>query len=193
MSYEYDVFVSYKRHNKTNGWHIGLLENLEVWLSHELHRDARIFFDSEDIQTGERWKDKLSSALLRSRCLLCLWSPMYFQSRWCVAEWQTFLERERQFRRTLIIPARVHDGDHYPKAAKDIQSRDFSKYASASPRFWDSHLALEFEQNHLKPFAEDLCKAIMSSPDFVDPFPLTDAPNKELMIHDFKVPRPANV
>lgn len=193
MSYEYDVFVSYKRHNKTNAWHIGLLENLEVWLSHELHRDARIFIDSEDIRTGDRWKDKLSDALLRSRCLLCLWSPMYFQSQWCVAEWQTFMEREEKFGVKLVIPARIHDGDRYPEAAKNVQSRDFSKFASASPRFWDSHLALEFEQDHLKSFAEDIRQAILASPDFTGSFPLPIAARKELMIHDAKVPRPANV
>lgn len=193
MGYEYDIFVSYKRHNKTNSWHIGLLENLEVWLSHELQRDARIFFDSEDIKTGDRWKEKLADALLRSRCLLCLWSPMYFQSHWCVAEWQAFLEREQQCGVGLIVPARIHDGEHYPNAAKAVQSRDFSRYASASPRFWDSHLALEFEQDQLKPFAEEIRQAILSSPEYSGSFPLPATPKWDLMIQEKKVRRPADV
>ena len=193
MSYDYDVFVSYKRHNKTNAWHTGLLEILEVWLSNELQRDAKIFIDSEDIATGDRWKNKISQALLSSRCLLCLWSPMYFQSQWCVAEWQTFLEREEKFGARLIVPARVHDGSYYPQEAKDTQSRDFRKYASASPRFWDSHLALEFEQDHLKSFAEDLRQAILASPEFSTSFPLPLSPKQDLITHEAKIQRPANV
>lgn len=193
MSYKYDIFVSYKRHNKTNAWHLGLLEILEVWLSQELQRDARIFFDSEDIKTGDRWKEKLAEALLHSRCLLCLWSPMYFQSKWCVVEWQAFLEREERCGGGLIIPANIHDGTHYPNAAKAIQSRDFSRFASTSPRFWDSHLALEFEQDHLKSFAEELRQAILASPEFCNSFPLPEAPDQELMIGEAKFQRPANV
>ena len=27
--------------------------------------------------------------------MVSVWSPLYFQSSWCVSEWKSFLEREK--------------------------------------------------------------------------------------------------
>lgn len=192
MSYEFDIFISYKRHPKTDDWYIGLKEWLEPWLSQELQRDARIFLDQEDIRTGERWRAKLSDSLQKSRCMVCLWSPLYFQSKWCVAEWQTFRLRGTEFGSDLIIPARFHDGEFYPPSAKEVEARDFSKFTSVSPRFWHSDLALEFEQKHLREFAEEIRFAIEAAPEFDEAFPIIEDPDDGLMIQRPRIGRPGD-
>lgn len=192
MAYDYDVFISYKRHPKTDLWFRGLVEYLEPWLTQELHRDASIFIDQEDIRSGHKWREKIADSLKKSRCLVCLWSPLYFESKWCVAEWESFVYRSEQFDRELIVPARYFDGEYYPDLAKDVQSRDFSPYTFNSPRFWDSELALEFEQKHLREFAKEVADAIKSAPEFSDSFPIIEEPDRQRMIQRAKIGRPGD-
>ena len=192
MSYKYDIFISYKRHPMWDPWFVSLKEWLEPWLSQELHREASIFLDQEDIKTGDDWREKISSALAQSRCMVCVWSPLYFQSQWCVAEWQSFAKRCDMFKRDLVVPARYHDGEHYPEAAQAIESADFSKYTSLSPRFWDSELALEFEQKVLRGFAITVRNAVSNAPEFNDDFPIVDNPDEKVRIRRPKIERPAN-
>ena len=182
MPYTYDVFFSYKRQKSTDVWYLGVKDKLEIWLEQELQRPVNIFYDSEDIRTGMRWRQKIATALLESRCMVCLWSPLYFRSKWCVAEWQTFEARGEQFDCELVVPARFHDGEHYPPQAKAVQRRDFSRFTSTSPRFWDSELALDFEQEELKGFAAEIAQIIRNAPAPDTNFPLIDEPEPSLII-----------
>ena len=182
MSYEYDAFFSYKRDPQSDSWHETVKEKLLFWLRMELHRpDVRIFFDTEDIRTGARWQQKLADSLRRSKCIVCVWSPLYFQSKWCVSEWRTFLEREKACQRELVIPAAYHDGESFPGEATAKQMADFSNYTSIMPRFWDTELAVEFENKRLKSFAKDLATLIKNSPTFDPHFPLIEAENHDVM------------
>jgi len=95
--------------------------------------DTKIFVDLK-IETGSAWPDELRHALKTSRCILAVWSPEYFRSEWCLAEWHTFREREKVANmisnsnsRGLIYPVKFADGDHFPQAAKDVQQRDLTK------------------------------------------------------------------
>src|SRR5262245_40512338 len=106
MAYQYDAFFSYKRDRESDAWHERVKDKVIYWLKHELQRqDVRIFFDTEEIRTGMRWRQKLADALRHSKCLICVWSPLYFQSKWCVSEWQTFVERGNRLHCQLILPA----------------------------------------------------------------------------------------
>jgi hypothetical protein len=51
------------------------------------------FFDSSDIEAGAQWPTTLADALRTSRVALCLYSPHYFNSRWCGKELQVFFDR----------------------------------------------------------------------------------------------------
>src|SRR5436309_15438351 len=111
--YEYDVFFSYKRQSLTLDWTKKVAEILQFWLTQELGgRYAKLFVDEDCIEVGDRWPEKLQQGLKLSRCMVCVWSPSYFQSSWCVSEWKSFLERERRTRigpHGLIAPLRFHD------------------------------------------------------------------------------------
>ena len=190
MPYEFDAFFSYKRNPQTDDWHSEVKKKLEFWVGQEINRKVSIFMDTEDIRTGNRWKQKLGDALKKSRCIVCIWSPYYFQSRWCVSEWSTFLERESQYGCSdLVIPARFHDGEYFPTQAKDTQSADFSSYASTMPAFWRTEKAVEFEQPHLQKFAKAIAECIHNAPEYDDDFPLIESTD-DLIITNSDFGRP---
>jgi hypothetical protein len=191
MPYSYDVIFSYKRDPESGAWHQRVKDKLEHWLKMELNTSRIIiFFDTEDIKSGQRWRSKLSVALQSSKYLVCIWSPVYFKSKWCVSEWTTFEERGRATNRDLVIPARYHDGDHYPQQAKDRRAPDFSEYASTIPSFWDSPLAVEFEMQYLRPFARDVADMIRFAPEFDPTFPLVEAPDDLIVDEEILIGRP---
>lgn len=173
MAYEWDVFFSYKRDKESNDWHQRVMQKVAYWCSQELGRDAKFFFDTESIPIGKQWPATLKNGLLNSRCLLCVWSPMYFRSEWCVSEWLTFVQREALIGTPLIAPASYFDGSTFPERAKNTQCIDFSPFASTMPRFWDTECAVDFEPV-LRKFAQALANLIKSAPDH-DDFPIYEA------------------
>ncbi len=86
------------------------LKNEVRLLSGELNPDAVGFFDSEEIEPGEKWPDELSEALQSSRAFISVYSPTYFQKEFCGKEWHVFRSRQRQYFDTngleppLILP-----------------------------------------------------------------------------------------
>lgn len=182
MDYQFDAFFSYKRDPESDDWHERVKDKLTFWLKQELMRgDVKIFYDREDIRTGARWHTKLASALKASRCIICIWSPLYFQSKWCISEWKTFVERSEMVRQDLILPASYFDGEIFPPEAQATQYSDFSHYASTMPRFWDTELAVEFENTLLRPFASDVAEIIRNAPDYNDAFPVVEASDAEIV------------
>ncbi len=174
--YEYDIFFSYKRDKQSNHWHEKVVSKVEFWLRKELNRSSvDIFFDTEEIKTGDQWKNKIEDSLKRSKCLVPILSPDYFHSSWCRSEWETFREREKMLHLPtggLIIPAIYHDGEHFPQEAKNIQSMDFTEYNSNMVFFWKSEDGYNFEKRKLKAFAGDIAKRIKKAPDYKKDFPI---------------------
>jgi hypothetical protein len=121
MSYEYDVFLSYRRHGEWPSWvRVIFMPLFSHWLGEELGRDAKVFVDYE-IETGDSWPQKLGKSLGETRVLVALFSRQYFASPWCMRELQHVLSREQAcgFRTAqnpagLIVPASIHDGKDFP-------------------------------------------------------------------------------
>jgi len=179
--YSHDVFFSYRRHSLTLDWTRGVHRRLQFWLTQELGRDAKVFVDEDSIETGDRWPDKLKEGLRQSRCMVCVWSPSYFHSDWCVSEWRSFLAREERLglqSHGLIAPMRFHDGEHFPSEAREVQWTDVAPYTSTLPAFWASQRALELE-DRLKEFAASVAKLVRRAPQFED-WPIVEAPGLAL-------------
>ncbi|MCC6200365.1 MAG: toll/interleukin-1 receptor domain-containing protein [Moraxellaceae bacterium] len=182
MSYKYDVFFSYKRNPESDAWHQKVMMILQFWLKQELHKpNLTVFFDQEDIHTGNRWQAKLGGALKTSKVIVCIWSPLYFQSKWCVSEWKTFSVREDSCQRELIMPASFIDGESFPAPARARAFADFSHYTSVLPTFWDTQLAVNFESEYLKKFAKDLASLVRQAPPFDPNFPVVEAADNEVL------------
>jgi len=197
MDYEFDIFFSYKRNETSNPWHTGLKDSLAHWVSEELDgKHVSIFFDLEDISVGSRWKAKIINGLCCSKCLVAVWSPDYFRSRYCVAEWLTFDMRSKITQRDLIAPASRHDGQNFPIDARALQIAKFNEYALVTPKFWETGYAADFEMRLVKPFARDVAKLIQQAPDFVDSFPVVDIegdlPETAMLKEKILIPRIAS-
>jgi hypothetical protein len=164
--YDYDVFVSYKWGPCTKTWvHDFFIVEFEKRL-HEILGGCRVFWDRDGIEEGERWREVILAALAKSACIVPIWSILYFQSRWCVAEWETFRRREETVRSTdnpLVVPIRVVDGNDYPEAAKQVKGFDFHDHFITASGFKGTALYVEFERE-VHRLAERVSHVVRSAP-----------------------------
>jgi hypothetical protein len=180
--YRYDVFVSYKREpeNKrlVTPWLREVLDRIEYWLRQEMggHRVA-IFFDEDSIEVGDDWPSEIRDSLRSAKCLLPVWSPEYFHSSWCMAEWKSFLAREnlvsgraqRPWR--LTAPIKFCDGNWFPPEAQRTKQLDLSVYAATTRAFWSGPRADELDQRIIK-FAPTLARIVSEAPEYEADWPV---------------------
>ena len=152
MAYEFDVFLSYPRAGQVGPWvHNHFLPVLRNCLDVHLAYEPRIFVDSAQ-PTGVKWPENIKEALLRSRLMVAVWTPPYFRSDWCLAEWFSMLERENWLaqngskpKRGLVYPVVYSDGKHFdPRAQATQYRRDLSAFTYPYPGFKDSAAYLQF-------------------------------------------------
>lgn len=179
MSYTWDVFISYRRTHNVAGWvqnHLGPV--LERCLEDQMDHPPRVFVDDK-LEIGAYWPEELADVLSTSRYLLAVWSPPYFTSRWCVAEWQTMREREKLLgipqkgeTRGLIYPVVYSDGSSFPREARTVQSRfDLSEYGFPYEQFRRTDAYLEFHQK-VRSIAIDLAGRLSSAPPWRADWPI---------------------
>jgi hypothetical protein len=171
LSYQYDIFLSYQNDTAMASWvpdH--LMPFMKSFVGNEMNRPVSIFFDRSGIQAGDTWPLTLQNALMRSRCLVAVWNPLYFSSEWCRRECAVMLYREERLGlrkgtrpEGLIVPISVFDGEHFPPRAKSIQYFDLRAYWISGPAFRDSALYVDF-QIQLKNLAASVARAIKRAP-----------------------------
>ena len=138
MSYDYDVFLSYRRLGEWPQWvDRHFLPLFRHWLGEELGRKPEIFVDREGTQSGDYWPLRLAQAHSTSRVLVGLWSRTYFESTWCQAELARMLAHHQAcgipkpgLPQGLIHAAILHDGDTFPDTVATIQAVDLSRCAN---------------------------------------------------------------
>jgi hypothetical protein len=172
VGYEYDVFLSYTRSGGGEVWvRDHFYRALCQWLGNETADEPRIFVDWNQ-QTGVSWPDNLERALLRSKVMVAVFSPPYFRSEWCLAEWESMLERHRTLGygtadhpRHLVLPVRYADGKHYPPEAQAAQQRDFTPWNKPLPYeiYSRSRDYVEF-YTAVQKFAEEVAERIAGAP-----------------------------
>ena len=181
--YRYDLFVSYKREPKDSQlitpWLSKVLARIEYWLRQELGgRNVGLFVDMKNLEAGDAWPDAIREALVSSACLLPIWSPEYFQSASCVAEWRSFLSREKlitdrgQAASKLIVPIKFHDGKWFPPEAARVQQFDLSRFAATTDGFWETRRADELDQMLMRQVAPVLAEAVRGAPPFEPGWPV---------------------
>lgn len=177
--YEYHVFISYRRSGDVGEWvhnhfHPMLLRRLESLLDEE----PKVFLDTA-MENGSHWPQRLSDALHRSCCLAAVWTPSYFRSDWCLAEWRTIAERERLVglptpagRPGLVYPVVFSDGEHFPDDAKAIQARqNMHEFAYPYEQFRKTEKYLEFH-DRMNEVATDLLHRLRGVPQWDSAWPV---------------------
>ncbi len=179
MPYTWDVFISYRRTHNVTGWvRNHLCPVLESCLEDEMDRPPQVFLDSQ-MEIGTYWPDELARALSGTRYLLAVWSPPYFTSPWCVAEWRTMCAREellgipRQGETLgLIYPVVYADGDSFPEEARAVQSRfDLSEYGFPYEQFSRTDAYLDFHVK-VKSIASALARRLDVAPPWQSDWPV---------------------
>jgi hypothetical protein len=169
MSYQYDIFISYRRNPETLAWindHFEPLLSLRV--EFELQRKPVIYIDKQ-MESGSAWPAALGAALGQSRMLIALWTGNYLQSVWCAEELSQMLGREKEAKlRTaakpngLIVPAFIHDGDSFPADLAYIQP--FQIQSSFNPRMARNSQRAEELDAALAAQAPAIAHSIRSAP-----------------------------
>ncbi len=171
--YKYHIFLSYNRSGEVGEWvHNHFYPMLRRRLESLLDEEPSIFID-EEIDIGSPWPQKLSDALNQSCHMVAIWTPSYFRSKWCMAEWRTILERESQpdFKVPenycgLVYPVIYSNGNSFPEGAKQTQSRlDLRDYAYPYEQFSKSEKYLEFFDK-ITDVAKELMTRLDAVPDW---------------------------
>ena len=163
QDYEYDIFISYRRMDED--WVRWTKENFVRPLRSLLRPafNAKIFID-EQLETGTRWPDHLARALARSRLLIPVLCPDYFNSDWCRLELALMHQRATGNPASIIMPFTINDGDCFPAEIQAIQNERIHDFANP----WmptDSHKQYEFAE-HLKACCPRIQAALSTVPQF---------------------------
>src|SRR5215470_1344637 len=102
MSYLF--FLSYAREdNKSDGLVGKFYEDLCKDIADKIGAPSGDvgFFDGAEIEPAAVWDDKLASALQQSSVFIAIYSPYYFQKKFCGKEWAVFKSRVEAYAKGL--------------------------------------------------------------------------------------------
>jgi hypothetical protein len=185
--YKFDVFISYCRYGSVRKW----LENhfyqkFRECLADQVAPAPKVYVDWT-MPRGVHWPSNLRNALLHSKIMVPLLAPPYFESKWCMVEWESMRERERllglgtlERPQGLVYPILYADSDNFPDEAKGIARWDFKKLGMPEPVFQGSQRFVDFHWK-VSELAEDLVALLKQVPDWQPDWPIIDPPDPPLM------------
>lgn len=177
MAYKHIAFLSYKFNDHSDYWHVQTKDLLVDYLRKKLGLpDANLFFvKSSNVPTGTV-DDMLSDAAQASKVVIAFFSPSYFRSKWCIAEFRTFLEREDALQLqpgTLAFAFRLTPVYGIPEWARNLHHTDLSKYFVLHKQFWSSDHGAKLKEE-LQRHASHIAQKIMDAPEYHPGFPKFD-------------------
>lgn len=179
MDYEYDVFVSYSRQSLRTEWIVDIfLPQLLLHLGDEVvtatgRRLAPVVIDQAAVNfdfdrselngvvgfaVGTDWRESLRRVVSKARCMVGIWSPQYFVSEICLAEWYSFQQRD------MVVPLSVNDGDSFPLQAHE-QRVNMNDYFLVGPAMRQSQTYIDF-QRAMKQFCVATARKIAAAPEW---------------------------
>lgn len=190
MDYNIDVFVSYSRRA---GWVKQWVDNhfypnLTKCLEDEIGSTS-VFIDKQmKEKVGMPWPDLLAERLGKSRLMIPVLSPPYFESEWCVAEWHTMEKREEEEGTPgLIYPIVFSDGKKFPESVKNRQLyKKFKKYNNPHICFRETEPYNHFYRE-VKRLARRVSKRLDSVPPWSEDWPVLKPEAKKP--HIARIPR----
>lgn len=136
---EYDVFISHANTDKPE-----IIDNLYNALN---LLGVNIFYDKEEIEWGDKWKDRILQGVEKSEFAIIVISENFFGREWTEKELSNFLNRQNRSGQKIILPV-LHNitnqqlGEKYPEVA-DIQTISSSNYNC-------EEIALLFAKQYIK-------------------------------------------
>jgi len=175
--YEFDVFISYTRSGNPYDWmRNNFLPRLKACLADQFANEPKVFID-EEMDRGANWPHRLENALNRSKIMVAVFSPQFFRSPWCRAEWDTMVARERLFGlntaeqpQGLIYPVLFSDSENFPDFARRRSWRDFTDFNQPDLVFQQTIKWPDFH-TEVEKVAIDLDKLLPRVPDWQPGWP----------------------
>ncbi|MEV6603667.1 TIR domain-containing protein [Kutzneria sp. NPDC051319] len=185
--YEYDIFISYSRHGSAREWMQNhFLPALNVCLADEIAPTPMIYVDYT-MPKAVDWPSSLQRALQRSKIMVQVLAPHYFQSQWCMAEWHSMRERQRMLGLTtveipqgLICSVLYADSQNFPPDGRNVSWWDFKKFAVPFPAFRKSEDYVPFFAM-VRALAADIVELLKQVPDWQPDWPIIEMPSPVLM------------
>lgn len=181
----FSAFLSYKRDADADAddWHKWSAEKMSSYLRTNTGApgDINVFVDRKDIPNGSYWRKRLQRALHHSPILIAFVSRAYFQSPYCMAELQTFMDREDELlleRGTLIHMAGIAKPSTFPGHASEFQVENFQPFYAPSESFSETRTASDFSAA-LNRFCQPIADKLIHNgfPDHSDDFPILPIPD----------------
>jgi len=184
--YEFEVFVSYSRRGSVSKWLMNhFYPKFQDCLADQIAPTPRVFVD-KTMPRGVHWPAKLQKALGRSKIMIPLFTPLYFESKWCMAEWESMRARERLLGlassdcpQSLVYPILYSDSDNFPEEAKKLSRWDFKELATPEPVFQESRDWILFHRK-VTELAEDLVGLLQQVPEWRSDWPVIERPDPVL-------------
>lgn len=130
----YDAFISYRHNEKDSYIAKSIHKRLETFklpralrknLDFDVKGITRVFRDEEELPLSSDLSDTINNALQNSEYLICICTPEYLNSSWCMMEVESFL-RIRDHSHILVVLADGEPEDSFPEILtfEDVQIRD---------------------------------------------------------------------
>lgn len=196
MAYVHDVFLSYRHHGAVRDWvHNHFHPCLVEWLDATAGSHVSVFID-EDIEAGTLWPLALRQALATSKLMVSVYSPEYFRSPWCCAEFGTMTARQEvcgiaeDGPHTLIVPVKLMGSDTaFPADATTIEYVDLTSWNYPYPVFRDSTRFLDFADVVRERIAVPIVNRLSTVPVWNADWPIVDPPDEEELTEPQALPR----
>ena len=186
--YEFDVFISYSRLGSAPKWLMNhFYPKLKDCLADQVAPAPKVFVD-KGMPRGVHWPTQLQKALHRSKIMVAVLTPPYFESRWCLAELRSMHAREKLLGlggpdrpQGLIYPVLYSDSRNFP-AEEGLERSwwDFKELANPDLVFQESREWISFHRR-VTEFAEDLVDLLGQVPQWRPDWPLIDPPDPPLL------------
>ncbi len=137
--YEYEIYVSFAQNAVSNEWLQSFIIQLKDAIQRETGEEPRIFDDYSELSISELWAEQTKLRVLRTKLLLAVLTPQYFESRTCMRTWATFELREQitNDQLPLIIPLFIRGRDTMPSWVAKRQFFDMSDLPIHTSAFTD--------------------------------------------------------
>ncbi|WP_413711644.1 hypothetical protein [Rhizobium sp. Rhizsp82] len=127
--------------------------------------------------------------------MIAVWTPPYFSSRWCMAEWESMLQRQVFLAnhgivqaQGLVLPIVFSDGKNFDPRAKNTQAINLSSLTYPYDAFRENGKYLDLD-DRVRSIAEDIEARLDNSPDWHPDFPIANPDTVVLQDAPMKLPR----
>jgi adenine/guanine phosphoribosyltransferase-like PRPP-binding protein len=161
---QYDVHVSYARSDNKDGHISVMVKMLEEEYKELSSRKLNVFLDVDEIPPADPWKERILASLSGNPAMLAFVSPAYFDSEWCMKEWEHYRNAQPD-ELQLIAPVLIEDVPGFPKG-KMTRTNPWSK-SLAGWQVTDlrgAGVAPRVLKDRLAPLARQLAKRQRATP-----------------------------